>query len=129
MVQKLRQFEQSSKNGGCRGFSEKCKLGPNFEWPYLLKYKDLGKKIWPVYLKYGKVCAKLCKSDDMGAEMKNSGPLWLGITPAAFYRMKISWRVKKLLRFEGRLLHVFCIQIHRKNLSKIWCFYPYFSIF
>ena len=73
---------------------------------------------------------------------------------AAFYGMKISCRVKKLLRFEGRpsyvfsilptvkweivkkLLrfegrpsHVFSIQIYRRNLSKIWCFLSIFFYF
>ena len=48
---------------------------------------------------------------------------------AAFYGMKISWRVKKLLRFEGQPWHVFSIQIYRGNFSKIWCFLSMFFYF
>ena len=48
---------------------------------------------------------------------------------AAFYGIKISYRVKKLLRFEGRSLHVFSIQIYRGNLAKIWCFLFIFFFF
>ena len=48
---------------------------------------------------------------------------------AAFYGMKISCRVKKLLRFEGWLSHIFSIQIHRGNLAKIWCFFVHIFLF
>ena len=48
---------------------------------------------------------------------------------AAFYGMKISCRVKKLLKFEGRPSHVFSIQIYRGNLAKIWCFLSIFFYF
>ena len=41
----------------------------------------------------------------------------------------ISCRVNKLLRFEGRPLDVFSIQIYRGNLTKIWCFLSIFFYF
>ena len=49
--------------------------------------------------------------------------------PAAFYGMKLSRRVKKLLSFEGRPSDIFTIEIYRRNLVKIWCFWSIFFSF